>query len=130
MLCLLGGTVCVKSRVSTFIVLDIAAQHFFMKARPFCLAGLCPPICEPGGLTGKIAQAPVRTFCYRGSLLLFPPLQPQGDALQRTLALLFLGLAAFAPAGLRLATQPDQVAGICSDLSLGLAFFALAWASP
>lgn len=50
--------------------------------------------------------------------------------MQRTLALLFLGLAAFAPAGLRLATQPDQVAGICSDLSLGLAFFALAWASP
>ena len=41
-----------------------------------------------------------------------------------------LAVASFAPAGLRLIEQSGQLAGIVSDVLLGLTFFLLAWASP
>lgn len=41
-----------------------------------------------------------------------------------------LGIASFAPAGLRLLTQSGQGAGLFSDCLLGLGVFCLAWAAP
>ncbi len=46
------------------------------------------------------------------------------------LVLAVLAVASFAPAGLRLIEQSGQLAGIVSDVLLGLTFFLLAWASP
>ena len=49
--------------------------------------------------------------------------------MQRCLPLCVLAIAAFAPAAFRL-THPEHLAGLVSDLALGLTFFLLAWTSP